>query len=169
MFICENPSLAGVRQAHRQTVDGGPPDIEAQWWGGDKDPAATRFRVVLHELGLKQSPHSLKGGWCCYITNVIKEANLAKDQANMTLSGRVAQARAWADILRWEMRAVRPRYVFAVGGRAHQVLLLLQKEARIPMCVIHRMCHFSDRGPGRTSLAVKADMRLWIEVVIGTK
>ena len=36
MFICENPSITGVERAHLNTIDGGPPDIEAQWWGGPK-------------------------------------------------------------------------------------------------------------------------------------
>ena len=79
MFICENPSLTGVQQAHVDTVDGRAPDIEAQWWGGANNPAAKRVRVALHRLGLKRTPPTLKGGWRCYITNVIKEMNVAGD------------------------------------------------------------------------------------------
>jgi len=56
MFICENPSLAGIRKAQIDTIDGGPPDIETQWWGGSHDNAACRFRVALYKLNLKKTP-----------------------------------------------------------------------------------------------------------------
>ncbi len=37
MFVCENPSLAGVRLGLKQ---GQPPDIESQWGGGEIDNPA---------------------------------------------------------------------------------------------------------------------------------
>jgi hypothetical protein len=77
MFICENPSITGVRQAHVDTIDGRAPDIEAQWWGGRNNPAAKRFRPVLRQVGLKTNRPDARGGWRCYITNVVKEANVA--------------------------------------------------------------------------------------------
>lgn len=62
MFICENPSIAGLRQAHIDTIDGLTPDIEAQWWGGHKNPAAKRFRSILSLTGLKTNrPNEVVG------------------------------------------------------------------------------------------------------------
>ena len=139
---------------------------EAQWWGGDRNPAAKRFRRVLHELELKQTPPQAKGGWRCYITNVIKEANLAGEQAASGNVRRMEQARAWAEILLWELESVQPRHVFAVGGRAYEVLRRLQLERLLPRFDLRRICHYSDRGPGRTDEAVVADMKRSIQSVI---
>jgi uracil-DNA glycosylase len=122
---------------------------------------------VLCALGLKDSPPAAKGGWRCYITNVIKEANLARTQAATKHRRRIEQARQWADILRWEVDAVRPTHVFAVGGRAHEVVLDLQAQSRLPKFAVHRICHFSDRGRGRTTDAVVADMEAAIRIVTG--
>src|SRR5512138_2620235 len=67
VFICENPSVLGLQRASVNTIDGGPPDIEAQWWGGPKNPAARRFREALWQLSLKTTPPPTRGGWKCYI------------------------------------------------------------------------------------------------------
>jgi hypothetical protein len=144
MFICENPSLAGVSRAHVDTVDGGPPDIEAQWWGGATNPAAKRFRVALHRLGLKTSPPSAKGGWRCYITNVIKEMNVAGAHASATSDHRT-MAQRWAQILAWELAEVRPKHVFTVGTSAHALVRGLVTEGLIPRISPSVVTHFSAR------------------------
>ena len=77
MFVCENPSLAGVCLGLKQQ---GALDIETQWGGGEIDNPAKRFRPVLVELGLKDPPPQGRGGWRCYITNVIKQANIVNEQ-----------------------------------------------------------------------------------------
>jgi hypothetical protein len=147
MFICENPSITGVRNAHVDTVDGRLPDIEAQWWGGYNDPAAKRFRPVLRRMGLKTTHSAALGGWKCYITNVVKEANLAgPEQDAKTPRERVEQARAWADILRWEMEQVRPKHVFCVGQDSFRAVQRLQRERLLPAFGAHYVCHYSARG-----------------------
>jgi hypothetical protein len=153
MLICENPSLTGVSRAHVATVDGLPPDIEAQWWGGPRNPAATRLRVALHRLGLKSTPPAQKGGWRCYITNVVKEANVAGDQRKLTRAERDGQAVEWADILRWELECVQPEHVFAVGGEAHRLLRFLQRQGLTPRRPIHPVRHYSARGSHAATLA----------------
>lgn len=145
MFICENPSLTGVINAGLQTIDGGPPDIEAQWWGGPRNNAAKRFRVVLHDLGLKTTPPTKRGGWRCYITNVVKEANLATDQNALSNTFRRQQARDWADILTWEIEKVRPEHYFSVGGWAAHFVQTLQREKLLPGFHAHQICHYSAR------------------------
>jgi hypothetical protein len=163
MFICENPSLAGVAQAHVQTIDGGPPDIEAQWWGGPTNNAAKRFRAVLHELGLKTTRPEQRGGWQCYITNVIKEANVAGEQNALLPSAHEQQARIWADILDWEVGEVSPRHVFCVGGRAAAAVKKLQREGLLRTFPAHKIWHYSARGSDER---VKSNMIQGIRAVL---
>lgn len=150
MFICENPSADGVSRASVDTVDGGAPDIEAQWWGGRKNPAAKRFRVALHELGLKITPPNVKGGWRCYITNVIKEMNVVGDHRKFLGSDYREMARTWAPILSWELEQVRPKHIFAVGNRAFDRLGWLAKQRLIPpirpMLVNHYSGYATDQA-----------------------
>ena len=147
MFICENPSLAGVAKAHVDTIDGRDPDIEAQWWDGPNSSCRKRFRPVLCQMGLKTSPPDAPGGWKCYITNVVKEANVAgADQGKKTPQERRKQARDWADILRWEWDQVRPQHVFCVGGASFEAVKRLQREGLLPDFNPDKMWHYSARG-----------------------
>lgn len=145
MFICENPSAGGVSRAHVDTVDYGPPDIEAQWWGGRNNPAATRFRVALCELGLKSSPPDKKGGWRCYITNVIKEMNIVSDHQTLSSADYNEMAKQWASILVWEIEQVRPVHVFAVGKRALDRVNWLMSRNLIPPVRPQLVNHYSGR------------------------
>lgn len=146
MFVCENPSIAGVKRAHVETVDGRAPDIEAQWWGGPKNPAAKRFRVALHRLGLKTTAPAVKGGWRCYITNVIKEINVAGDHGKFSKTDHRNMARVWAPILTWELSQVQPRYVFCVGSRANDLVDWLVAERLIPRVRPEMVNHYSARS-----------------------
>lgn len=143
MFICENPSAAGVARAQVDTVDGNAPDIEAQWWGGRKNPAAKRFRVALHRLGLKVSPPAAKGGWRCYITNVIKEMNVVGDHRKLQTADYRQMARTWAPILQWEIDQVRPVHVFTLGQRAHDRVSSLRREQMVQMPQPKLVNHYS--------------------------
>lgn len=143
MFICENPSAGGVQRASVDTVDGGEPDIEAQWWGGRNNPAARRFRVAIHQLGLKVTPPDVKGGWRCYITNVIKEMNVVTDHRKLSTSDYRSMARVWAPILDWELSQVQPKHVFAVGNRALDRLKWLVSERLIPHIRPKLVPHYS--------------------------
>lgn len=143
MFVCENPSAGGVSRAAVDTVDGGPPDIEAQWWGGRKNPAAKRFRVALYQLGLKTTPPDVKGGWQCYITNVIKEMNVVSDHRTFSTADYSRMAAAWAPVLSWEIEQVRPKLVFAVGNRALDRLKWLEAQKLIPRVRPRLVNHYS--------------------------
>ncbi len=146
MFICENPSFKGIENANIKTVDGRKPDIEAQWWGGEKNPAAKRFRKALYETQLKITSPKEKGGWKCYITNVIKQANIVKNQNALLQCTKEQQARNWAKILQWEITQVKPKHIFCVGGKTERAIKLLQKENRIQKFVINKLMHYSARG-----------------------
>ncbi len=146
MFIAENPSITGINQASVDTVDGNNPDIEAQWWGGKNNNAATVFRPVLYETGLKISSPRVKGGWNCYITNVIKRANYAKFQEKKPVAYRIEQEKYWADILRWEIEEVQPKVLFCLGRNAENAVKRLIKEGCIPNIPFYYVRHYSDRG-----------------------
>jgi hypothetical protein len=167
MFICETPSLTPIRRDNQRAEDEGPTGIDKQWWGGEKNPACKRFRTALCETGLKTTPRSSEGGWECYITNVIKEANIAGHQEARGSSGRLVQARRWADILTWQLCEVSPRYVFGVGGAAQTLIRELQAESRLPRFHVNEIVHYSDRGPGRTDERVTEDMVAAIRQVLG--
>lgn len=146
MFIAENPSITGIRHANVDTVDGEPPDIEAQWWGGKNNKAAKVFRQVLCDLKLKSSSPNTKGGWNCYITNVIKRANYAKENEKVADSYRLILAEIWAPTLEWEIKQVQPRILYCLGRRTEKVVKYLQKNGLIPNLPAHYVIHYSARG-----------------------
>ena len=152
MFVCENPSKGGVKGAEKHArYSGRQPDIEDQWRGdGPGDPATRIFRPVLCEFGLKLTPPGDRGGWHCYVTNVIKEMAVAKNWEKLPLvSVKYPKADEWADILEWEVQQVKPRWIFCVGGKAHFLVDRLQRGGRLPSLRgqdIHQITHYSARG-----------------------
>lgn len=136
MLICENPSIRGIEEAQIDTIDGGKPDIEAQWWGGN---AGTCFRPALNQLGLKTTKPNERGGWNCYITNVIKQADYANIQGNRTRAEKRKQSLIWVDILKWEMDRVKPKILFCMGRTAFYLVKFLMKNKEIdeiPFCYV---------------------------------
>lgn len=153
MFICENPSLTGVERADSRTILGGKASIEDQWAGGPSSNCIKRFRPALCQLKLKTTPPTAPGGWRCYITNVIKEADVVRD-----FVGRDKQSLAieWADVLRWEIQEVSPERIFTVGDAATRLVRLLQRQGLIPATPAPcKVMHYSNRGAGATDVAVR--------------
>ena len=161
MFICENPSKGGVEGADEvASRNGRQPDIEDQWRGsGPGDPATRIFRPVLCELGLKLTRPADRGGWQCYITNVIKEMAVAKNWGELSLA-RVKYPKAieWADILEWELQQIRPSWIFCVGDNAHDLVGRLQRSSRLPSLQgqhLHHITHYSARKSDVKGLMIK--------------
>lgn len=116
-FVGENPSLGQVERV--QDPQGGPPTEEAQWWSSKGDRL---LRNLLVKHGFKGAPAEAHGGWRCYITNVIKEADYAERWRG---SGAVRQqeaAVAWAPVLMWGLEESRPRLVVAFGKTVTRAL-----------------------------------------------
>ena len=156
MFICENPSLTGVEKAHVRTMSGGGPSIEDQWCGGVGSNCVKRFRPALCELGLKTTAPLEPGGWRCYITNVIKEADVVGD---FNTRNKEELAAAWADILAWEIQQVSPKTIFTVGKASSNLVAFLQNRKLIPAAPRpHKVMHYSNRGAGITDAVVRASM-----------
>jgi hypothetical protein len=167
LFICENPSLTGVRNAAVATVDNGAPDIEAQWWGGPGNNAACRFRRLLVEFGLKAGAVASKGDWACYITNLVKEANIVGHQRRLTAAEQRQQARDWVDVLAWEIEQVQPRVVILVGQQAQHKFSVLQRERLMPAIEWHPMSHYSQRRLSRSEDEVLDRMRAELTTALG--
>jgi len=143
MFVCENPSLSGLR-AVRESPWGGRPDFDTQWTGNPSNRRDKRFRKVLCDLGLKDGETWEPGGWHCYITNVIKQAAFVGDWRKAPLHEKRRTAREWSGILQMEFDVVRPDTVFCVGGPAHGMVTWLQNNAGLEVPgAIHRIWHYS--------------------------
>ena len=156
MLICENPSLGGVEKANRHTIRAGGPSIEDQWCGNPKGNCIKRLRPALYEAGLRTKRPQEPGGWRCYITNVIKEADRVKDFAERD---KYSPARQWADILAWEFEQVQPTILFTLGGSATELVTWLQAHGHIPSSPKpRRVVHYSDRGRNATDENVRTQM-----------
>ena len=104
---------------------------------------------MLCKFGLKMTRPADRGGWQCYITNVIKEMAVAKCFENLRRPQRYAKAVEWAGILEWELQQVKPSWIFCVGGKAHFLVDRLQRRGRLPSLQgqhIHQITHYSARG-----------------------
>ena len=142
MFVCENPSLKGCAATHNET-SADERDGNIQWNG---DYRAKRFRKALCGVGLKEPPAESDEGWCCYITNVVKEVDIAGEYSNLSPAQKAKKAEQWADVLAWEWGVVKPARVFAVGGDTHHVLRRLQSRKLIPdRPGIRQILHYSSR------------------------
>lgn len=156
MLVCENPSLTGVERADVRTISGGAPSIEDQWCGGPRSNCIKRLRPALFELGLKTTPPLQPGGWRCYITNVIKEADVVRD---FTARNKPQIAAEWADVLSWELAQVMPRVLLTVGDSATALVRELQAGRLLPATLrTHKVMHYSNRGPGMTDAVVRASI-----------
>ena len=144
MFVCENPSLSGIRATRNPW--GGSPDFDTQWTGNPSKRSDKRFRRVLCDLGLKDGAIWEPGGWHCYITNVIKQAAFVGDWTKAPRNEKQRTAREWSGILQMEFDVVRPDTVFCVGQEAHSMMKWLQSntELHVPG-PIHRIWHYSAR------------------------
>ncbi|MFC7540784.1 uracil-DNA glycosylase family protein [Siccirubricoccus deserti] len=111
-FVAENPSLSQVQRA--RDPGGGPPTTEAQWLVSRGDRL---FRQALVEHGFKDGPWDRRGGWRCYVTNLIKEADYAEAWKLRRERDHLRAAEAWAPVLRWQLDASRPRLVVLMGAR----------------------------------------------------
>ena len=143
MFVCENPSLRGLRAASASPV-GGRPDFDTQWTGDPANRRDKRFRKVLCDLGLKDGGIWERGGWHCYITNVIKQAAIVGGWRKVPQLEKRRAARQWSDILQMEFDVVEPDTVFCVGGKAHEMVKWLQRNAGLDVPgTIHGIWHYS--------------------------
>ncbi len=140
-FISENPSLTQVERV--ANPDGGLPTEEAQWWASRGDKL---FREMLVTHGFKSGAIHSPGGWHCYITNVIKEADYSSHWHEKSQEMRNRAAEIWAPVLSWELATSKPRLVVIMGGAADLLLEHLVALRKIQLPEIMRIKHYSYIG-----------------------
>ena len=136
-FIAENPSLGQIERVRDPL--GGAPTEEAQWWAS---PGDKLFRNLLVSHGFKDAPIEAHGGWHCYITNLIKEADYAQRWRGSGAARHATAADAWLPVLLWELRSSRPRLVVALGQTVRKSLARLERNG-LPLPRTETIQHYS--------------------------
>jgi len=140
-FIAENPSLTQVERV--LDPEGGHPTVEAQWWSSRGDKL---LREMLVKHGFKNGSIDSKGGWNCYITNVIKEADYTKNWREKSQAARNQAAEIWAGLLDWELKNSRPKLVVIMGNQPGILLAHLAAMGRIKLPKTEQIAHYSYIG-----------------------
>jgi hypothetical protein len=141
MFIAENPSLTQVERAQGRRGSTATPD--AQWNTSKGDQI---FREALFDAGFKTTPPETPGGWKCYITNAIKEADYAMNMGAKTQVERNFSADIWFEVLKWEFETGKPKLIVTVGGQAEVLLRHLQVNNRLVLPKIINIKHYAYIG-----------------------
>jgi hypothetical protein len=140
-LIAENPSLTQVERV--RDPHGGPPTIESQWWSSEGDKL---LRKMLVKFDFKSGPFDSPGGWKCYITNVIKEADYTQHWREKTQPARNQAAEIWSGLLDWELKNSRPRLVVIMGGQTRKLLDHLQTVGKIKLPHTEQITHYAYIG-----------------------
>ena len=140
-FVAENPSLTQVERV--RDPDGGLPTVEAQWWSSRGDKL---FREMLVKYGFKSGSIDSQGGWNCYITNVIKEADYTKNWRKKTQEARYQAAEIWASLFRWEIHNSKPRLVVIMGQQTNKLLKHLATIGLINLPRTEKITHYAYIG-----------------------
>ena len=140
-FVAENPSMTQVERV--RDPDGGPPTIEAQWWSSRGDKL---LREMLVKYGFKLGSIESHGGWNCYITNVIKEADYTKNWREKPQSARNQAADIRANLLNWEVRNSKPRLVVIMGQQTDKLLRHLVSKELIKLPRTTNITHYAYIG-----------------------
>lgn len=137
-FLAESPSLSMVERA--TNPEGGPMSPEAQWYASRGDRL---FREALVEACFKDPRWDSIGGWHCYITNVIKEADYAEERKKRGKNALMIAAEAWASALRWQLEQSKPRLVVLMGNNVENLIRHLEELCLITLPQTRKIHHYS--------------------------
>ncbi len=137
-FVAENPSLRQVERG--ADPGGGPPTPEAQWFASRGDRL---FREALVAHGFKDGPWDARGGWRCYVTNLVKEADYAEHWKAKGRGAHLIAAEAWAPVLRWQLEASRPRLVVVMGTQVAGLAEHLRRAGLVVLPDTMRVEHYA--------------------------
>lgn len=140
-FIAENPSLTMVERATNAVV--GPLTPETQWSGSRGDKL---FRQMLVKHDFKSGTVESLGGWHCYITNVIKEADYSNRWNAKKQSERNRIAEIWNPVLAWELEHSKPLLVTIMGNRTNTELQYLENLGQITLPETIKITHYAYIG-----------------------
>lgn len=125
MFVAENPSLRGIKRA---SEDPDLQDPERQWCVTKGDLI---FRGALFKAKYKAGSPTSKGGWHCYITNIVKMADVAANWKKRREEERWQIVKAFAPVLQKELEIMKPDVIVVMGERPKQLFLRLRVEELI--------------------------------------
>ena len=144
-FLAESPSLSRVEAASKS-----PQTEEMQW---TISPGDKLFRRMLVKHGFKSGGAFSAGGWCCYITDVIKSTYRVKDLRKTAERVRLEIAEAWAPVLRFEVETAEPKILVVLGQKTQMLLHHLVKKRLIPplpeTVTIHHYSYIGSRPQGK--------------------
>lgn len=154
-FVAENPSLRQLQHAPSEAS----PELQWSVSAGD-----LLFREMLVNHGFKPGGVHSPGGWCCYITNVVKSADFAKQWNKKSLSERHQIAEWRAPVLAWELYAGQPKLIVSLRGKVDDLLDRLIERGMIPRprrCSrIHHYNYIAFRPDGKRRLSPMDPVRL---------
>jgi hypothetical protein len=125
-FVAEFPSLGRIEQQGAASAS-----PEAQW---NTSPGDRLFRAALAEAGFKTGGPDTPGGWRCYVTNLIKAAeHVGQRRATKPIAVRMADARLWAPVLRWQLEVGAPDCLVLMGGTVADLFRHLVDHRAVPL------------------------------------
>lgn len=122
-FVAENPSLTQVQK--RSSVSS--PEVQ---WSVSPGDRILRDALALH--GFKSGDPLEPGGWHCYLTDVVKSADIVTEWRQQPEADRLIVAETWAPVLAWELEQGKPDFVVVLGGAAMNLLKHLETRQLIP-------------------------------------
>jgi serine/threonine protein kinase len=140
-FVGENPSLGMVER--QQDRHGRTATPEAQWAASRGDQL---LRRMLAKHGFKEGSAATAGGWRCYLTNVVKEADYTSRWRENTKDHLLRAAEIWAPVLCWELEAGRPHLVVAMGKQPLTMLRHLQRSGLVELPRVVGITHYAYIG-----------------------
>jgi Uracil DNA glycosylase superfamily len=158
-FIAENPSLTRVKLAIGTSTN-------LQWSVSAGDHL---LRETLTEHGFKTGEPMEEGGWRCYVTDVIKSADIVKDWQGTPQAHKERVTEAWAPVMRYELEHGRPDFIVFLGKRALKLTTHLRTRDLIPNLPRHKLIHHytyvMDRPCGKIPPADPQRVAAWKEEV----
>lgn len=140
-FVAENPSLSRVELITAQLGDS--ITEEAQWL---VSPGDRLFRDMLVKYGFKDAPWNSRGGWHCYVTDVIKETDYAERWRTKSLDALRKAGETWWPVFKWEFENSRPKLVVIMGEKARDVLTHLATMYGLTLPHAEHIVHYSYIG-----------------------
>jgi hypothetical protein len=123
--------------------------VESQWAVSQGDQL---FRESLVENGFKEASWDSSGGWQCYLTDVITQAEKVNDWHRQGEENWLRLGEIWSEVLAWELEVSRPRLVVVMGKRTRRLIehIALAKQLRFPrMEVIQQYSYEGSRPRGK--------------------
>lgn len=99
--------------------------MESQWSASRGDQL---FREKLVKYGFKGGAAESPGGWRCYITCLVKEADYTNSNERTRQSLYLQYTQNWLPVLQWELYQSRPSLLVAMGGRVESALNFLARK-----------------------------------------